>query len=1117
MAEVLSTNQTSLYSLFELAAMSHPYSIATMFDDGDGVTMSTYQDVLKSSGIIAELLMGIGWNDQCVGMYCMVTRQIPAIILGILQVPCCFVPLDPKAPSHITSHVISSIGLEMVLVQISHLQNFHDTIGQQWDIELCPACDKFKEFGFVLIQIHQQVNKDSSREDTGLAYVMHTSGTTGKPKIIRVPHQCIVPNILHLRKTFNIRKYDVIFNAATLTFDTSIVEIFLALSQGASLLMVPTAIKLMPRKLMSILMRNHVTVIQATPTLIRRFDPSLLRAHLFSDNTPLRLMIFGGEPCPTPAVIHQWCSKNNKTDFYNIYGITEVSCWASLYRIPNEDIHNDVNQSVPIGDPLDDTIIEVRDKHGIRVSHGCGTVFIGGTQRFCYLENEEASVESKTVMRDTGDLVEATKRGHVCIGRQDDQIKRHGKRITLTQIQQSVEMLDCVSSCAAVLNKQQLLLFCVPTDKQISPIPQCISHSHPLLSQLQGILPSHGMPDNAFWVSNFPVTLHGKLDRPILCEIAKDAAGSVGSVESNDVREKLYQLWQMVLPHGAAIDDISNFLQLGGDSFQAVHMASQMELWCKRPLPDFVDNLLHKCFGDIVVYVQDCFSKQETIQDVNSGHTLEYGEGHERKPSDVHSDCTNQDTSSPDALSHKACNFLCTCCYAAVRRGSQVTFCRQQACRSDETNARPLVDAGLPWKPEVIQMRWKYDTGKCVDASPLVVRWRSKAVVYIGSHSHKFAAISMETGDALWESTLGDRVESSACLSACGKYVVVGCYDSHVYFLDCNSGFVYWKYKTRGPVKSSPVADSDSSLVYIGSHDQHLYALCTKDKTCVWQIHCGGGSVFSSPVISYQTQSVYVGTLCGNLLAVTKSTGQLQWNYKCPKPIFSSPVISAIGVIVGCADGSLYCISYTGTTLWTFETQAPIFSSPCVYPSTPSKSTDCNNTKTQYVVFGSHDHYVYCVDNIQGGLLWKTELKSQVYATSFIFESESFQKRLNDHRTVDKEGDGRKRLIVKETSSSNEPIRKCVRLGNEIDQPMRDHVNSVSDQNPNELHPSNIVDNLFVVVACTSGTVSILDISTGGILSSYELPGEVFSSPVVENNTIVIGCRDDFVYCLDII
>ena len=60
----------------------------------------------------------------------------------------------------------------------------------------------------------------------------------------------------------------------------------------------------------------------------------------------------------------------------------------------------------------------------------------GGTSRVCYLDNEDVLPASKPVMRDTGDLVEISQRGLIHLGRHDDQIKRHGKRITLTQIQQ---------------------------------------------------------------------------------------------------------------------------------------------------------------------------------------------------------------------------------------------------------------------------------------------------------------------------------------------------------------------------------------------------------------------------------------------------------------------------------------------------------------------------------------------------------------------------------------------------------------------------------------------------------------------------------------------------------
>lgn len=125
-----------------------------------------------------------------------------------------------------------------------------------------------------------------------LAYVLHTSGTTGHPKIVRVPHKCILPNVLHLRSViipfchycfiynsifrscyelhpsirslFQVSADDVVFLASPLTFDPSVVEIFLALSSGAQLLIIPAVIKKMPNRLAQLLFKNHqTTVLQA--------------------------------------------------------------------------------------------------------------------------------------------------------------------------------------------------------------------------------------------------------------------------------------------------------------------------------------------------------------------------------------------------------------------------------------------------------------------------------------------------------------------------------------------------------------------------------------------------------------------------------------------------------------------------------------------------------------------------------------------------------------------------------------------------------------------------------------------------------------------------------------
>ena len=74
-------------------------------------------------------------------------------------------------------------------------------------------------------------------------------------------------------------------------------------------------------------------------------------------------------------------------------------------------------------------------------------------------------------------------------------------------------------------------------------------------------------------------------------------------------------------------------------------------------------------------------------------------------------------------------------------------------------------------------IKWKVNTGKCVDASPLLVQDKSRSpqeTVYIGSHSGKFFAICFRTGRVLWEAQLTDRIESSVCLSVCARFVIVG-------------------------------------------------------------------------------------------------------------------------------------------------------------------------------------------------------------------------------------------------------------------------------------------------------------------------------------------------------
>ncbi|VDP08156.1 unnamed protein product [Soboliphyme baturini] len=137
-----------------------------------------------------------------------------------------------------------------------------------------------------------------------LAYVMFTSGTTGPLKIVKVPHSCILPNICDFRELFQMSSKDRVFLSSPLSFDPSIIEIFLALSTGACL---------------------------TTPSLLTSFSDDVITNQILGSESRLRVLALGGERFPV-HIFRKLTGISIKPAVYNLYGITEVSCWATCYK-----------------------------------------------------------------------------------------------------------------------------------------------------------------------------------------------------------------------------------------------------------------------------------------------------------------------------------------------------------------------------------------------------------------------------------------------------------------------------------------------------------------------------------------------------------------------------------------------------------------------------------------------------------------------------------------------------------------------------------------------------------------------------------------------------------------
>ncbi|NWH87482.1 ACSF4 enzyme, partial [Aegithalos caudatus] len=573
-----------LQELVARAAGLHWDRAAVRFDEcaAKPPALRTYGTVLRLALELTDFLQKhCGRQGKCpIGLYCYPGINLPSWILGILQVPAAYSPIDPDAPPTISTYFMKKSNLQYILVEndkiikfqmsyagcISHDSSAIEHIGltlfqmssSNTDFSsevdnMKSKCEPFKAVDnsqprFTVCPDQTEVktseagHMDAGQKDT-LAYVLHTSGTTGIPKIVRVPHKCIVPNIQHLKSIFEITQDDVLFLASPLTFDPSVVELFLALTSGASILVVPNTIKMMPVELSAALFHHHhVTVLQATPTLLRRFGAHIIKSRVLSANTSLRVLALGGEAFPVLSLLKSWKHKENKTSIFNLYGITEVSSWATCYKIPEEVFSADFRTDfpIPLGSPLLGTKLEVRDANGSAVLEGEGQIFIGGEERICFLD-DEVTVPLGT-MRETGDFVRVKNAELFFLGRKDNQIKRHSKRFNIEYVQQVAEDLCQVEACAVTWYQQEkLILFVLPKDD---------FEEREARKALQKRLPSYAIPDEILVIKALPLTSHGKVDISELNKIYQNHLNSRRRdsklSDAEELWERLQYLWKVV-------------------------------------------------------------------------------------------------------------------------------------------------------------------------------------------------------------------------------------------------------------------------------------------------------------------------------------------------------------------------------------------------------------------------------------------------------------------------------------------------------------------------------------------------------------------------------------------
>lgn len=349
-------------------------------------------------------------------------------------------------------------------------------------------------------------------EEKGLCYVMFTSGTTGLPKGVQIGRESVQGLIEWMRLDFDLGSHPVFLNHTVFSFDVSLYDVFGTLSFGGTIMMLDRDTATASLKVAARIAEHGVSTWVSTPSFAQQQlpNPGFNQAALPS----LRTLLFCGEPLPVPLA-RALRKRFPDLPILNTYGPTEATVATTLLRVEDAHLANDA--VMPIG----------RAKRDSAVYCDAGELCIAGPHVMRGYLNRPDLNETRMLIRDgqrgfrTGDLGSETADGMLfCHGRIDDQIKLHGYRLELLEVDAALATLPGARPAAAIALRRadgavaRLVAF-VETGSGDAKLPDELTDWKPLLASK---IPHYMLPTELLACERLPVSVNYKVDRKQLAD-----------------------------------------------------------------------------------------------------------------------------------------------------------------------------------------------------------------------------------------------------------------------------------------------------------------------------------------------------------------------------------------------------------------------------------------------------------------------------------------------------------------------------------------------------------------------------------------------------------------------
>ncbi len=597
-----------IHTVFEYQAEQVPEQIAVEDETGS----INYHDLNCQANRLAHLLRHLGVSqDRVVGALLPPGRHHIQTLLAIFKAGGVYLPLHWDIPQTRWEQIFSKTSPCIVITSRNLLDNLHHHLGHLKNLSLHLVILEnnggLSVFQYANSQSQLLTMKEawsennpellSSPEDSN--YLFYTSGSTGIPKIIVGCHKSLGHFIHWESQEFAVNSLFRVSQLTQVTFDASLRDIFLPLSQGGCVCVPPLQSRDNLLKLIEWIKEKEITLIHCVPSLLRAIIRTLESLEMDHDVFPqLRYVLLAGEMLYTRDV-QAWRQRvGNQVELVNLYGPTEATMVKTFHRIgeipasPSERIH--------VGQPISHTKIIIANGKQLARPQEIGEVYIktpflskgyfeDDTKTREYFLQNPVNSEGEDLVYRTGDLGRYLDYDKIeIIGRQDQQIKHNGIRVELGEIEQAILSDPKVAQAVVVSqtgsNGEEVLVgyFVEKQTVDVATLKQTLLQT----------LPQALVPAIFVTLSELPLTLNGKVNRKALPRPEELISATVEYVApQTKLQQALAEIWADTL----GLDRVGihhSFFELGGHSLSATTTIARIykSLGIDFSLKEFFEN-----------------------------------------------------------------------------------------------------------------------------------------------------------------------------------------------------------------------------------------------------------------------------------------------------------------------------------------------------------------------------------------------------------------------------------------------------------------------------------------------------------------------------------------------